>query len=124
MANKSERIPIIIQKNITEILMYKVKNPHLGFLTVTGCDVSGDFSYAKVFVSFIGKNGYSYEKRIEELNNAKGYIRSELAKSLDIHKVPELTFILDDSFDRGAQIEESLKREENELEEMKNKEKF
>ena len=124
MANKNERIPALIQKNITEILMYKVKNPHLGFVTVTGCDVSGDFSYAKVYVSFIGKNGTSYEKRVEELNNAKGYIRSELASRLDIHKVPELTFIYDDSFDRGARIEESLKKEEAALEEIKNNKKY
>lgn len=115
MANKSERVSSIIMKNISDIIMFKVKNPNLGFVTVTGCDVSNDFSYAKVYVSFLGQKGGTPEKRLEELNSAKGFIRKELAGRLDIHKTPEISFYIDDSFDRGQKIEESLKKEQEAL---------
>ena len=67
MANKGERVSSIIAKNVTEIIMFKVKNPNLGFITITGVDVTNDFSYAKVYVSFMGKKGGTPEKRLEEL---------------------------------------------------------
>ena len=53
MANKEERIAGIIRKSITEIITMELKNPHLGFVTIPEVKVSKDFSYAKVFVSFI-----------------------------------------------------------------------
>ncbi len=115
MANKTERVSSIIMKNISDIIMFKVKNPNLGFITVTGCDVSSDFSYAKVYVSFLGKKGGEPSKRLEELNSAKGFIRKELSKCLDIHKTPEISFYIDDSFDRAQKLEESLRKEQEEL---------
>ena len=121
MANKGERVWSIIAKNVTEIIMFKVKNPNLGFITITGVDVSNDFSYAKVYVSFMGKKGGTPEKRLEELNKSKSFIRHELAKTLDIHKTPELSFHIDDSFERSQKLEESLKREKEELESIKKK---
>ena len=53
MANKEERIAGIIRKSITEIITMELKNPHLGFVTIPEVKVSKDFSYAKVYVSFI-----------------------------------------------------------------------
>ena len=53
MANKEERIAGIIRKGIAEIITMELKNPHLGFVTIPEVKVSKDFSYAKVFVSFI-----------------------------------------------------------------------
>lgn len=122
MANKGERVSSIIAKNVTEIIMFKVKNPNLGFITITGVDVTNDFSYAKVYVSFMGKKGGTPEKRLEELNKSKGFIRRELSRCLDIHKTPELSFHIDDSFDRGQKLEESLKKEKEALESMTKKE--
>ena len=121
MANKGERVSSIIAKNVTEIIMFKVKNPNLGFITITGVDVSNDFSYAKVYVSFMGKKGGTPEKRLEELNKSKSFIRHELAKTLDMHTTPELSFHIDDSFERSQKLEESLKREKEELESIKKK---
>ena len=109
MANKEERIAGIIRKSISEIITMELKNPHLGFVTITEVKVSKDFSYAKVYVSFM------FEEQIDEgmkvLEKSKGFIRSGLAKRLDTRRCPELVFVLDESFKREARITELLNKD-------------
>ena len=109
MANKEERIAGIIRKSITEIITMELKNPHLGFVTIPEVKVSKDFSYAKVYVSFM------FEDQIEDgmkvLEKSKGFIRSGLAKRLDTRRCPELVFVLDESFKREARITELLNKD-------------
>ncbi|MFA7378564.1 MAG: 30S ribosome-binding factor RbfA [Erysipelotrichia bacterium] len=119
MANRTERIQSIIAKNLSEILQFKVKNRNVGLVSVSEVRVSSDFSYAKVYVSFIGSKNPSVN--LESLNAAKGFVRSSLAAKLDIRKVPELTFILDDTFDKKDRIEKILKEEEEVLAKLKGK---
>ena len=111
MPDRQNRIETIIKKNITEIISYKMKDPHLGFFTITDVKVSKDFSYATVLVSFILEK--DEKKGMETLNKAKGYIRTELSKTLDTRRCPEIRFVLDDGFKKEAQIEEALKRAKN-----------
>ena len=108
MANKQERIASIIRKNIAEIIQFEVKDPHLGFVSIPEVKVSKDFSYAKVYVSFI--NEAEIEPSLEALNKAKGFIRTELASKMDTRRVPELRFVLDEGYKREARIEELLKK--------------
>ncbi len=107
MAIKQNRMNGIIQRELTEILQREVKDPKLKFCTITDVDVSGDYSVAKVYVTFIGKN---YKKRdgMIALERSKGFIRSLLAKRLTIRKVPELRFILDTSLDYADKIEKII----------------
>ncbi len=108
MANKQERIATIIRKNIAEIIQFEVKDPHLGFVSIPEVKVSKDFSYAKVYVSFI--NEAEIEPSLEALNKAKGFIRSELASRMDTRRVPEIRFVLDDGYKREERIAELLKK--------------
>ena len=105
MANKEERIAGIIRKSITEIITLELKNPHLGFVTIPEVKVSKDFSYAKVFVSFIR------DEDIEEGMKVLGFIRSGLAKRLDTRRCPDLVFVLDEGFKREARITELLNKD-------------
>lgn len=107
MANKQERIATLIRKNIAEIIQFDLKNPHLGFVTIPEVKVSSDFSYAKVYVSFINEN--QIKESMEILQHSKGFIRSELASRMDTRRVPEISFVLDEGFKREARIEELLK---------------
>ncbi|MBR0439512.1 MAG: 30S ribosome-binding factor RbfA [Bacilli bacterium] len=107
MANKQERIAALIRKNIAEIIQFDLKNPHLGFVTIPEVKVSSDFSYAKVYVSFINEN--QIKESMEILEHSKGFIRSELASRMDTRRVPEISFVLDEGFKREARIEELLK---------------
>lgn len=113
MASRKERVPALILKNISEIIQFEVKSKSIGFVTVTDVDVSNDLSHAKVYVTFLGQG--NTQARLEALDRTKGFIRSCLAKRMDTRKVPELHFIIDDSFDRARKIDESLKREEEAL---------
>ena len=119
MANRTERIQSIIAKNLSEILQFEVKNKSVGLVSVNEVKVSTDFSHAKVFVSFIGA---SHPKaNLEALNAAKGFVRSSLASKLDIRKVPELTFVIDDTLDRKERMDKILKQEEEVIERFKGK---
>jgi len=108
MPDRESRIETIIKKNITEIIQFKLKDPHLGFCTITDVKVSKDHSYATVLVSFIMDKDKI--RGIQLLRNAKGYIRTELAKTLDLRRCPEIRFVLDDGYEQEAKIDEALKR--------------
>lgn len=108
MANKQERIATLIRKNIAEIIQFELRNPHLGFVTIPEVKVSSDFSYAKVYVSFIKDE--EIKDGLETLEKSKGFIRSSLAKKMDTRRIPEISFVLDDGFKRESRIQELLDR--------------
>ena len=108
MASKVDRIQSLIMKNISEIIQFEIKDPHLGFVTIPEVRVSKDFSYAKVFVSFVIENQAAEGMKV--LEKSKGFIRSELAKRMDTRRVPELSFVLDEGFKREERISELLKK--------------
>ena len=108
MANKQERIASIIRKNIVEIIQFQIRDPHLGFVSIPEVRVSKDFSYATVYVSFIKEE--DVEPSLEVLNKAKGFIRSELASKLDIRRVPEIRFVLDEGYKKEERISELLRK--------------
>ena len=99
---KIEKVNNMIQRELSSILMMEVKDPHIGFCTITAVDITNDLSIAKVYVSFLNKNT---KKSMEALERSKGYIRSLLAKRLTIRKCPELHFVLDTSLEYGNKIE-------------------
>lgn len=108
MANKLGRIESIILRVVSETISYKIRNKHLGLVTVTDVEVTNDYSYAKIFVSFLGDG--DPKAKLAILEEAKGFIRREVAKSLDIRKIPDLRFIYDDSEHKANELEELLAR--------------
>ena len=107
MGLKKDKMDNIIQKEVSEIIQFELKNPKIGFVTITDVDVTSDMSYAKIFVSFLGQEARK-EAGLKALNQSKGFIRSELAKRLTIRKTPELIFQLDNSLEKGNKIEKIL----------------
>ena len=114
MANQQKRIKALIDKNIRDILQFELKN-EVGFLTVTNVEVSDDYSYVKVFVSFFTNPNDNFKK----LYRAKGFVKSSLAKKISLRRSPEIQFILDDGFFKEQRIEKILKKEEQELKGIK-----
>ena len=109
------RLSSQIQEEVSEIIARKIKDPRLGFVTVTGTKVSPDLSYASVYVSVLG-SAADIERNLACLDSAKSYIRSELGRRLSVRHVPELRFHHDDSSLKGARIDSILK----DLKEAKN----
>ncbi len=108
MGYKLDKNTILIQKYISEIIQFDIKNKDIGFVTVTHVSVTNDYSYCKVFVSFLDNKFLS--SRLQALENVKGIIRSKLANKLSIRKTPQLIFILDDSYQKGQEVEEIFKK--------------
>lgn len=97
-----------IQEEISDIIRRKLRDPRLGFVSVTRANVSADLGYASVYFSVIGDKG-DIERTMTCLEHASNFIRSELAGRLHLRRMPELRFFYDDSSMRGARIERILK---------------
>ncbi|WP_416326127.1 30S ribosome-binding factor RbfA [[Eubacterium] hominis] len=104
MTVKAEKIAGIIQKEVSEIIQFELKDPKIGFITITDVTVTNDLSIAKVYVSFLGQKARE-EAGMKALDRSKGFIRSALAKRMTLRKVPELQFKIDDSLEKGNKIE-------------------
>lgn len=107
MSIKQERIAGIIRKSLSELIQFQLKDPKIGFVTITDVTVTSDLSIAKVYVTFLGKEARN-EAGLKALNRSKGYLRTELAKRLSIRKCPELIFLHDDALEKGNRIEKIL----------------
>jgi ribosome-binding factor A len=103
-----DRITEDIKRELIAILR-EVKDPRVsGMLSVVKVDVSSDLSYAKVYISAI--EGIEVAKEsVKGLKAASGFIRKRLGSSLHIRKTPELTFIADDSIEKGFELFDKLK---------------
>ncbi|MCF0106133.1 MAG: 30S ribosome-binding factor RbfA [Holdemanella sp.] len=108
MTVKNERFDTILLKEISNILQFELKNPKLGFVTVTDVQCTRDLSLAKVYVSFLGKQERN-DAGLKVLNQSKGFIRSTLAKRIKKRKTPDLVFIQDTSLAQGNRIENIIR---------------
>ena len=111
MSIKIERLNSIFAKEISSILQNEIKDENIKFVTVTGCEITSDLSYAKVYVTVFDK-----EKKgttLKALDGAKSFIRGQLSQRVDIRHTPELRFIFDDSIEYGNKIEKIIKEIHN-----------
>jgi ribosome-binding factor A len=98
---------------LSDLLRTRVKDPRVGFASITHVEVSGDLRHAKVFVSVMG-NSEEQHATITALKHASGFLRHELAGRLTIRYMPELVFKLDTSIQEGARILELIRQVEQE----------
>jgi ribosome-binding factor A len=96
-----------IKKELSQIIQSELKDPRIGFITVTGVEVTNDLSQAKVFLSVLGTDEQK-EETLKALGRGSGFIRSELGKRIRLRKIPELLFRFDASIDYGTKIERLL----------------
>ena len=98
-----------LKKELSQVLNYELKNPNVtGMISVTKVKITPDFKYAKVYVSIL--NSKNLKKTIEGLQESSGFIRSRLAKTVNLRITPELIFEIDDSMEYGAKIDSILKQ--------------
>lgn len=97
-----------IKKEIVDIVRTEVKDPRVGFVTITGVEASGDLQHATVHVSVLGDD----EQRkgsLDALQKASGFIRSEIGRRIRLRRTPELHFKLDTSLDYSTRISSVLR---------------
>ena len=100
---KIARIASEIEKEVSNILANEANDSLLKTITVTGCEVTNDLSFAKVY--FTSMADLTKEQLEKELDEASSYIRGELSKKVDIRHTPKLRFIFDKSIEYGNKIE-------------------
>ncbi len=86
--------------------MEEIKDPDIKFVTITGCDVTNDLSFAKVYFTVLNKD--KKEETIKALNHAANFIEIELSKRVDIRKMPQISFHYDESIEYGEHIEKRI----------------
>ena len=97
-----------IREEISQILLRELKDPRIGFVTITTVAVSDDLRTAKVYYSVFGGE-QDKEESYKGLESAKGYIKRELGRRMRLKYMPEIIFMFDDSLEYGEHIEELLR---------------
>ena len=112
-AHRQEKLGELIAVELSELIRTRLKDPRVGFASITHVEVSGDLRHAKVFVSVMGSPEEQAET-MKGLKHATGFLRHELASRLVLRFMPELVFKLDTSIAEGARILELLQKIEQE----------
>ncbi|PLR87427.1 30S ribosome-binding factor RbfA [Bacillus sp. V33-4] len=107
MSHRANRVGEQMKKELGDIIGRKIKDPRIGFVTVTDVEVTGDLQQATVFISVLGDEEQR-ENTLKGLAKAKGFIRSEIGQRIRLRKTPEILFEFDESIDYGNKIESLL----------------
>ena len=107
MANfaRTDRIGQQIQREIAELVRLEVSDPRVRLVTITGVEVAGDYSHAKIFFTRLdGK----HDDAQQGLDSAAGFLRSKLARSLKLRIMPQLHFVFDSSVENGSRLSQLI----------------
>ena len=107
--HRAERLADRIRAEVAEMISTELKDPRIGFATVTGVDMSGDLHQARVSISALG-SADAQQKSLEGLTSAAGFVRHELSHRLRLRRVPELTFVLDHEAEENERLETLLQK--------------
>ena len=110
---REDQLSGAITRELSDLMRTRMKDPRIGFASITGVELSHDLRYAKVYVSVMGSPEEQRET-MRGLDSANGFLRRELAQRLTIRHVPEISFRLDESIARGARVLDLLKQVEKE----------
>lgn len=112
--HRPERLAALVQEALAEAIATRVKDPRVGFVTITGVQVTQDGSHATVRVSVLGDEDEK-AAALEGLQSARGFLRSRLAKTLTLRVTPDIAFVLDRGIEHAQRINQvlaDLKRDE------------
>lgn len=109
MTTRQEKVKELLKEEISEILQREMKDPRLGFVTVTDAEVTSDLRHAKVFVSVLGSDE-ERNRNMKILKNSERFIRQALGKRVKIKVLPEIHFTLDTTADHSIRILELLEQ--------------
>ncbi len=115
MANhlRIEKLQELIKQEVSKMLLYDIKDPRIGFVTVTEVEMTGDLREATIYVSIMG-NDEQIKSSMEGLNSALGFIRREIGKRIRLRFTPEISFAPDKSLDYSEHIQKILLQIEKE----------
>lgn len=104
---RSTQVAEALKREASDIIANHLKDPRLGFITVTGADMADDLRYARIYISILGEEE-ARKKSLAGLESAKGFVRRELGQRLRLKFTPEIDFRLDESVATGDRIDRLL----------------
>ena len=104
MSRRTERVASLIQGVLAELVQKKLKDPRLGFVTVTGVEIGADLKEARVYYTVLGKEKDRANTQ-RALENAAGFLQHEIAEQLKLRFTPKLSFHIDEGLEEGMRIE-------------------
>ncbi len=108
MASRRQRqVAELLHEEISQLIQHHTRDPRLGFVTVTGVDVSADLRIAQVYITALGDET-DIQSTLEGLTSAAGYFRHQMRQTLSLRYMPELRFKLDTSLEHGLRIDDLL----------------
>ena len=111
-SDRLRRVDEAMREVLSDAVTKDIKDPRVGFVTVTAVDTASDLRHAKVFISVLGDDGVR-QRSLDGLRSAHGFLQRRVADELRIKHTPTLEFLYDDSLDRGLRIEALLQQEED-----------
>jgi ribosome-binding factor A len=108
MSTRTERVADEIRQEVARIITRELKDPRVGFVTVTGARITADLRSVRLFVSVLAENP-ARQEALRALNHAAGFFRRALFRNLRLRHAPEVTFEIDESLERGDRIERLLR---------------
>lgn len=111
MSVKIDRLNNIFVEQISQILRTEIKDERIHFVTVTAVKITNDLSFAKVYVTILDDK--MRDSMLKQLNKASNFIERELSKRVEIRKMPNITFVYDESIEYATNIENIIESIEN-----------
>ena len=106
---RADRVAALIKEELGAILLRGIKDPRIGFVTITDVQVSDDLKYARVFYSVLGDD-QKREETAKGLEQARGFLQRDIAHTLKLRFTPHLSFSADSSFDEGMKIDGIIRK--------------
>ena len=101
---RSDRVAEQMQRELADLLMFEVKDPRIGMVTITGVEVTGDMAHAKIFYTAAKQN----DSTQQGLEKSAGFLRTQLGKRMLLRTVPQLHFAYDSSIDNGMKMDKLI----------------
>ena len=106
-SQRAQRVGVEIQRELADLLRNEVKDPRVGRVTITEVDVTGDLAHATVRFTHLAGKEHAAET-VAALARTAGFLRSALARRLDLYSVPQLNFVYDDSIESGMRLSQLI----------------
>ncbi|MFT6286615.1 MAG: ribosome-binding factor A [Halieaceae bacterium] len=107
--SRTQRVADHLQRELAGLIQHAVRDPRLGMVSITEVEVSRDMGYAKVFYTLLGcESDQEAKESTEVLNNAAGFLRTQLSKDSNMRTIPRLRFHFDNSVGRGRYLEDLI----------------
>ena len=101
--DRMKKMEVDLEREISFIINTKVKDPRIGFVTITDVELSSDYHWMNVFISIMGDDE-KIRDSLQGLNKCRGFIKKNLKKRIKLRIIPDINFVYDRSIDRGLRI--------------------